>query len=99
MPKSVLRNMERDADAGSGPGVGACRSCWHANPAQAKAAREGSWIKTHIGAADTEPADSTTTEPPTERHTHPCCLECKFQEGAGITQLVSAMRAPPHWGQ
>lgn len=64
----------------------ACRSCWHANPAQAEAGREGAWRLTG-GAADTEPAHSTPQNLP-YRHTYPPLLfECKFQEGAGVTQL------------
>ena len=44
------------------------------------------------------------TPPPPQnlscRETHPPLLsECKFDEGAGVTQLVSAVKAPPHWGQ
>lgn len=84
MPKCVLRNMERDADAGSGPESGPAEAAGVLTlPRQAKAAREGAWAKTHRGAAD-----STTTEPPLQRDSHsPLLSECKFQKGAGSLSL------------
>lgn len=97
MPKSVLRTWKEMQMQAVGL-ESACRSCWHANPAQAEARREGAWIDSQAVLPTLNLHTAPHRTSPTDTHTHPCYLSASFRRVQGSLSCV-CYEAPPHWGQ